>query len=69
MKHPHDALRAARSLLVLVVASAATQVTQAAEDFLDLNLREVLDLDRMRMECTGQGFDLGRLVRLARAIR
>ena len=45
MKHPHAARPSARRLLVLVLASIATQVTCAAEDFLDLNLREVLDLD------------------------
>lgn len=45
MQHPREARRAARTLLVLALASLSTPATRAAEDFLDLNLREVLDLD------------------------
>lgn len=45
MHHQREALRTARALLVLAVASLSGAATQAAEDFLDLNLREVLDLD------------------------
>ena len=45
MKHPRETRRLARRLLVLLLASLAAQATHAAEDFLDLNLREVLDLE------------------------
>jgi iron complex outermembrane receptor protein len=45
MNHPRETRRPAHRLALLVLASIAAQAASAAEDFLDLNLREVLDLE------------------------
>jgi iron complex outermembrane recepter protein len=45
MKHRRTLRRSGRALLSLLSLALATPVVQAAGDFLDLNLREVLDLE------------------------